>query len=525
MNLVSLLSRRSSPAVARKGGVGYGGYGNNFPLGSAFTDRWKKDRQPTPLELIRELVGIAYVCVDLNSSCVANTKLELFVRTKRGERKTRWPTRSLTRSKKEWLGDCKSTTAMMTSGEVEQVLEHPILRILDINDQGLSVDDSDYSDTRPALSGFQLMRITQMYLESIGRAYWLVEFDGLGCPEKVWLLRSHYVKEMFSPDGSGRIDYYEYGGPAGVRYDPRQILRFLTPDPNNPYLGGYAPLMAAIEKLRIYRGQDANIGAILENSARPEAIWSPSANGDTGGMLGPAEARRMEVAINQKYREAGRGGIMVQPYPGTLQPISWKPGDIIDLERSKLLKGDIMAIFGVPDAMYERNQTTVAGAKTSDYAHAKYAVMPRLTNFLSTLRSLLRMYDPDGRMFFGYMSPLPPDSIYELERTRLGVTSGAIEVDEMRASMDLEPYGSAAGKLRYVNTQLSAVDRDGHVFLPSTPPSLLPPELVPDDSALPKPKPEPEKSIRSRLRKAGYADDEIVALIAKQPETQTPSEL
>jgi phage portal protein BeeE len=521
LNLFSLSTRRGGPVIPRKGLIGGGqGYGSNFPLGSPYTDRWRKDRAPSPAELIQELVGIAYVCVDLNSSAVASTKFQLFIRTKPGEKKTRWPTKSVDRKTMSWLAANKSTTAMVTSGDVQQVLNHPILRLLDINDQALSVDDSDYNDTRPALSGFQLTRLTQMYLESIGRAYWMVEFDGLGCPSKVWLLRSAFVKEVFDPDNSGRIMYYEYGGPSGTIYSPKQILRFVCPDPYNPYIGGFSPLMAAIEKLRLYRGQDANIGAILENSARPEALWSPSPNGESGGMLGAAEARRMEVAINQKYREAGRGGIMIQPYAGTLTPISWKPGDIIDLERSKLLKGDIMAIFGIPDAMYERNQTTVAGAKTSDYAHAKYAVLPRLTNYLSTLRSLLRMYDPDGRMFFSFDNPLPEDSLYGLEQTRTGATTGGYEVDELRVSLGLDPYGTEAGRVRYINSQLLPVGRDGQIV----PIGISPVATNQQISAAAGVTAKPDKSLRSRLKQAGYSDQEIVSLVAKsaQSETDTP---
>lgn len=523
MNLVSLLRPRSSVLAAPKKTVSGGGYGTTNPLGSAYTDRWKKDRAPTPLELITEIVGVAYVCINLNSSSTASTKLQLFCRTQKGDRKTRWATRTIGTKQKKWLAECKSTANMMTSGDVHQVLDHPILRLLDINECDLSVDDSDYNDDRPTMSGFQLTRMTQIYLESIGRAYWLVEFDGMGVPEKVWLLRSAFVREVFDPEGSGRVIYYEYGGPAGVKYNPKQILRFVCPDPYNPYIGGYSPLMAAMEKLRIYRGQDANIEAVLENAARPDALWSPSANGETGGMIGPAEARRMEVAINQKFREAGKGSVMVAPFPGSLQPISWKPGDILDLERSKLLKADIMAIFDVPDAMYERNQTTVAGAKTSDYAHAKYAIIPRLTNYLSTLRSLLRMYDPDGRLFWAFEDPRPADSIFALEQTRVGATTGGYEVDELRVALDLEPYGTDAGRVRYINNQLLPVGRDGQIVPLGLPPDATSQQTTAAATNDKPPKGKPDKSVRSRLKDAGYADEEIISLISKQAEVKQES--
>ncbi len=185
------------------------------------------------------------------------------------------------------------------------------MRLLDIGEAADRVDTSDYGDTRPALSGYLLFKLTQCYLDMLGRAYWLFEFDGAGLPKKTWLLRPQFVREVFDPDGSGKILYYEYGGPNGATYDPGQVLRFANPDPYNPYVGGMSPMMAAIDKIRIFRRSDASINAILENAARPDAIWSPKGDSEGGATIGMAEARRMEIAINQKFREAGSGSIFV----------------------------------------------------------------------------------------------------------------------------------------------------------------------------------------------------------------------
>lgn len=462
MNLIDALFRRPKA----KGGSSYGGgYGGNYRSGgAAYSDEFRKDRAPQPLELIRQLVGLAYGCVNINANAVASTPLRLYVRTGKGQRKTRWQTSPVNRKTLKYLRGQKETASFVSdSTQIEEVHDHPVLTLLDLNQAAPQVDDGDYSDTRPSLSGYQLFKLTQIFLEAMGKAYWLKELDGLGVPKKLWLLRPHFVRESFSPDGSGRIDYYEYGGPSGARYSPDQIIRFCDPDPYNPYLGGMAPLIAAIEKIRIFRRQDAHVNAILENAARPDAIWSPKGDSEGGG-IGPAEARRMEVAINQKFREAGNGSIMVQPYPGTMQVIGWKPGDIVELERAKQLEQDIKAIFGVPDAILNRNNTTVAGAKTSDYAYGKYTIQPRLRNIGSTLRVLLRDYDPDNRLFFAFDDALPEDSVFELEQTRVGATTGAVEIDEIRTALDLQPYGNEQGRTRYIASDLTPIGPDGQVI-------------------------------------------------------------
>ena len=43
-----------------------------LPLGAAFSDVFRKDRAPTPRELIQQLVGTAYACATLNADLVAS---------------------------------------------------------------------------------------------------------------------------------------------------------------------------------------------------------------------------------------------------------------------------------------------------------------------------------------------------------------------------------------------------------------------------------------------------------------------
>ena len=92
------------------------------------------------------------------------------------------------------------------------------------------------------LCGYDLRWMTQLYLESVGRAYWLIERDGLGVPRQLWLLRPQLVREVPDRTGKRMIDHYEYGGARGVRYRTCDVIKFHYPDPANPYFGGYSPL-------------------------------------------------------------------------------------------------------------------------------------------------------------------------------------------------------------------------------------------------------------------------------------------
>jgi len=401
-----------------------------IPLGSPYTDLFQKSRAPTPHELIQQLVGTAYACATLNADLVASSTLRLYIASHEGS--PRLPkhlsARPASRKSIQRLSADPSFAARIsTSTVLQEITQHPILDLL----------KTPHSDpATPGLSGYDLRWTTQLYLESVGRAYWLVERDGLGIPTQLWLLRSHLVREVPDPTGRTILSHYEYGS---ARYRPDEIIRFHFPDPNNPYLGGYSPLAAAIEKIRIARKEDAHLNAMLDNMGRPDAIWSPKGDSEGGG-IGSAEAQRLRSAFRQAFAQAGHGGLLISEIPGSLQPLQWSPQDVVELQRAKAIKTDICNVFAVPDAKLERNAANLAGAKTADYAHKVDAGQPRCKRIEETLNArLVPLFDPTGRLFLAYDNLIPDDEVFVLEQTRTAGLTGAITRNEIRAAVGLNP--------------------------------------------------------------------------------------
>ena len=421
-----------------------------LPLGAAYSDVFRKSRAPSPRELVQQLVGAAYACATLNADLVASATLRLYVATRAGDAEPKGYLHSRPISRKasaRLAADPMLADVIAGGASVREITRHPLLDLL-------KAPQSDPDN--PGLSGYDLRWMTQLYLESVGRAYWLIERDGLGVPVAIWLLRSHLVREVADSTGSRVIDHYEYGGSRGARYQPSEIVRFHFPDPENPYFGGYSPLMAAIEKIRISRKEDAHLNAMLENMGRPDAIWSPKGDSEGGG-IGAAEAQRLRSAFRQSFSMAGRGGLMVSEYPGTLHPLQWPPQDIVEIQRAKAIKTDICNVFGVPDAKLERNAANLAGAKTADYAHKVDAGVPRLRRIEEALNArLVRMFDDSGRLFVAYDSPVPEDEIFELEQVRTAGQIGALTRNEIRASVGLDPV--PWGELPLVQNNMVEVD-------------------------------------------------------------------
>lgn len=474
---LTLTPTHAGDFVAAKGAETIGGssFLSPLPLGAAYSDVFRKSRAPSPAELIQQLVGTAYACATLNADLVASTPIKLYVATRPGDAKPKGYLRPHAVSRKT-LARLAADTALagFVAGEVtiHEVTHHPLLSLL----------KSPQADPEnPGLSGYDFRWMTQLYLESVGRAYWLIERDGLGVPGKLWLLRSHLVREVADTTGRRIISHYEYGGSRGARYQPSEIIRFHFPDPENPYFGGYAPLMAAIEKIRIARKEDAHLNAMLENMGRPDAIWSPRGDSEGGG-IGSAEAQRVRSAFRQTFGMAGRGGLFVSEYPGTLQPLQWAPQDVVEIERAKAIKTDICNVFGVPDAKLERNAANLAGAKTADYAHKVDAGLPRCRRIEETLNArLVSMFDASGRLFVAYDSPVPEDEVFALEQTRTASMSGAITRNEIRQSVGLDPM--PWGEQPLVPNNMVEVDPETGRPQPSIHATPAPIEL-PQDKAL-----------------------------------------
>lgn len=452
---------------SRKGAGPSTGVGN--AITTPFVDDWQKIPSPSAIQLVRESIGTAFACGKLNSELVASTRLRLYVRT----------TRRAKRSKLMDRGDVKAVSPLQKSRlsalagvgklvdqakELREVVDHPVLDLLDA--------PNDPTEDGVAVSRHGLFEITQRYMEFVGRSYWYIEKDGIGgTPSAIWLMPPQYVMEILGVGAAEKIiQSYTFNGSinAKMSYAPEEVIPFRFPDlMTGGYTGGFGPLRACFEQVKIFRGFAATVNALLRNSGKPAAMWTPKGD-DMGGGISAAEAARMRLAFRQMFAMAGAGGVMVSEFPGALTPIGWKPTEMLDVEQAKEIKTQIANCFDVPTTKLDRNDANLASAKTGDYAHAKDAGLPRLRRMESVLNQvLLPMYeDPERQLFFAYDDPagLQDDQVYENRRT-LAVNSGAMTRSEQRAELGLEPEDWANAPL--APRTMVAVDEKGNPVHPT----------------------------------------------------------
>jgi phage portal protein BeeE len=426
------LSRRKSfPYV---GLAGFGGALDAFGI----------NRAPQAMDLLRENLGTAYACANLNAGLVASTPLRLYLRTRPGDGKSRLQRRGETRpiSAKAFTRLSKiAATSLRNAGDVQEVTSHPLLTLLN--------RPSGANEDGVAMSGFSLFELTQAYQEIVGRCFWYIERGGIGqTPSAIWVLPPQHVIQVPGPAGGPLILRYDVTNsaafaPGPTSYDPGEIVPFRMPDLFNPYTGGMSPLRACFEQVRLSRKLDALTNATLENGGKPSAIWSPVPAGETGGFMGADEAKRAEAAFRAAFTRGGSGGIMVQEQAGHLQILNWPIKDIIDASRMQMTVTAICNAFDVPDSKLNRNAANLAAARTGDWAHAKDAGLPRLRRNEAALnRFLLPMYGPEAadRLFVAYDDPPGlADPALELEQSRAAAGRGSITRNEDRAMLGLAP--------------------------------------------------------------------------------------
>jgi HK97 family phage portal protein len=390
--------------------------------GTGFLDSYKRNRNPTPNELMAELKGTAWGCVSINAAVCANYAPRLFVATRRGQAPPKCLTKALPPAAERRLRDAPHLARYVKSADaLVEVTDHPLLTLL--------------RQVNPQHNSFDLWELTQTYLEVHGRAFWYLAMNpSLGVPDEIWVLPSQNVTPTRKPDSRNPIDYYEYrGGASEQRFRPDEVIFFRYPDPRDPYAGGLSPLRACFEQVALLSDYAAMKKAIYENQAVPSALVTPEE------VIGEEERDRLEAQWNQRFRKGGSGRVVVAESNMRLQILSHSLGDLAQLAEVGATKEDVMNAFHVP-VSYFTKETNLANLQAADHQHKSLAVAPRLTRRDQKLNEqLVPLYDPTGRLFLASDDPVPVNQELDFREREIDMKYGIVTVNEVRGQRGLPP--------------------------------------------------------------------------------------
>jgi HK97 family phage portal protein len=416
--------------------------GVSGPGPSPTVDIFRRQRPPTPYELVLENVNTAFSCASLNSDTFAKVPLRLYVQNRRGESRSKMSRRgdcqAVDRKRFEWLKKSRGP-ALAKATEIEEVFDHPLLDLLN--------NPNPDSEDGVGMSLHQLLKYTQLYQEVIGRCYWWTPLDGFGGrPSAIWVLAAQHVREIVDGTTGCSIDRYSFGAGTRARdYEPSEIVPFRFADLTNPYIGGVSPMRAAFEKHKLSRKIDARTNAILSNGGMPAGLFVPAASEATGGTIDKQAAKRLQSKLQAKMA-MNVGGVIVAEHAGQFVPLEWPTRDIADVEQLSMNKHDMCNCYGVPIGLLEPQEQNLTAIQSARLMHAEQAIEPRCKSGEATLnRMLVSKYDDTGRLFLAFDSPLPDDNQNTREESKVLMQGNSITRNELRQRHGMSPIDGPEG--------------------------------------------------------------------------------
>jgi HK97 family phage portal protein len=393
--------------------------------GTSYIDAFKRNREPTPNELMEQLKNTAFTCATINAAVCASYPPRLYVSTLENQPMARCLTKELHPKVDSYLRSRPRLPSRITkSAKLQEVLDHPLLTL--------------FQKINPFHNAYDLWELTTIYQEVHGCAYWKLETGMLGIPDQIWILPSQNVTPKREPNSPNIVDYYEYRtGSKAQRFKPEEIIHFRYPDPRDPYTSGLSPLRACFEQQNTNSTFAAFKQARFENRAIPDAIVSPDET------IGEEERDRMEAEWNTKFRRGGAGKVLIGETGLNVTLLNQSMGDLALLADIKASKEDIANAFHVPIS-YLTTNTNLANLLASQSQHMTMAIGPRLERRDEKLNEqLIPLYDPTGRLFLASEDPVPVDANLTVTQQQLDLKYGVVSINEVRGERGLPevPWG------------------------------------------------------------------------------------
>ena len=305
---------------------------------------------------------------------------------------------------------------------IEQVNDHPVLELLDKVNPYLSLPD--------------LLKITQIYKDLAGNAYWWLIKSGNTITE-IWpYLRPDRMSPI--PSANNFIDGYNYKIPTTgqtEKFEAEEIIHFKYPNPLDPYTG-VSPMEACYLAFNTYVKSSEYNNRFFTNNARADFIL----NVETPLR----EKERKQIMAQWESRHKGEGHehrmAILSGGKGNLLNTGMSARDMEFIEQQKFTRDEILAIFKVPKALLDPQELNYASAAVAKEVFLNEVIVPLMKDFISTLNEFLLPNYNDDSLFFDFEHPGEENPETKFERYRTLAQVGAIAPNEIRENEGLPPF-------------------------------------------------------------------------------------
>lgn len=331
--------------------------------------------------------------------------------------------------------------------EIQPVTSHPVLELLD--------------RVNPYLTFADLLKITQIYKDLAGNAYWWIIKSGTKIIE-IW---PYFRPDKMSviPSATKFIDGYNYLTPKGefVKFQPEEIIHFKTPNPLDPYLG-VAPMEACYLAYNTYMQSSEFNNRFFKNNARADFIL------DFPNGLSEVEQKQIRAQWESRHRgESHQHKFGILSGDAKILQTGMSAKDMEFIEQMKFTRDEILAIFKVPKALLDPQELNYASAQVAKEVFLNEVIVPLMREFTQTLNEFLLPDYGDDSLFFDFENPGEENPDVKFRRYDVLSRVGAIAPNEIRANEGLAPF--EGGDSIYMSAMLMPIGQadsnQGKMFL------------------------------------------------------------
>jgi HK97 family phage portal protein len=397
--------------------------------------------------LCKKYWGWTYMCAQVSAQRFASTPLKLYASRSTGQTVVKnFKAHKVDKKQAMWLRKRvgKSLPQVAGAEDFEELEEHPLLDLL----QNVNEQENSY----------EMKALTCTLLDLTGDGYWYIERDKMGVPDKMFVLRSQWVKIV--PDKDKFIGEYIYGvnqfGQESIHIKPENVIHFKYPNPTDPWYG-MGPVQAAAYAIESNELREKFILATMGNMARPDIIVKYME-----GELDPKERGLLEREWNAMFRGPKNAGkVKVTDFRYEIDKVGWTPQELRFNEGEDWIMKKICGAFPVPIGLVDTAQISRApraGMEGADLFMAQFNTLPRCTLVEEKLNEqLCPMYDGE-RLFLAFDNPVPKDKKEQLNEDTAKLGTGATFINEVRQrdGDDPVPWGDTPIFLQQAQMQAAA---------------------------------------------------------------------
>lgn len=362
-------------------------------------------------------------------------------------------------------GRVRYTTSDAGSDQRTEVVQHAALSLLN-NPAVIQVG----STRLPVWTRFGLFEISNIWMETTGKSYWVVDrAEGVSSiPLGLWPVRPDRMVAV--PDRNNYLAGYIYTSPDGkekVPLLPTDVIFNKYPDPEDPY-SGCGPLHSVLTDIEAARYAGEWNRMYFLNSAEPGGVIQVDHSLEDGELDALVDQwRDTHRGVARAHRIAVlEGGAIWVPNTHSLKDMDFATlrGVMRDTIREALGMHKVMT--GVTDDVNRAN------AQTGEEVFASWKVSPRLERWRDVLNNqLLPLFGATGAgVEFDFVYPMPQNREQDaLELTTKANSALALVTAGYDPADVAEVVGLPAMKVREIATQAPALPPTWVPSAPATP--------------------------------------------------------